>query len=147
NEAARAVQVVGQLRPDNPALATLKAKVDAGREVALLLAEAQRLAAAGRIVEPAGENAAALYREILRSDPQNDAAQAGLDKLENDLIAKATAAAEAGNYAESDRLLADAGKVRPGSSAVQNAGTRIVELRQGRARDPHQPAGAAIAGV
>ena len=144
NEAARAVQVVTQLRPDNPALATLKAKVDAGREVALLLAEAQRLAAAGRIVEPAGENAAALYREILRTDPNNQAAQAGLDKLENDLIAQATAAAEGGNYAESDRLLADAGKVRPGSNAVQNASTRIVEMRQGRASDLLQQAEAAI---
>lgn len=144
NEAARAVQVVTTLRPDNEALAALKAKVDAGREVALLLGEAQRLAANGRIVEPAGENAAALYREILRTDPQNSAAQAGLDKLEGDLIAQAMAAAEAGNYAESDRLLADAGKVRPGSSAVQNASTRIVEMRQGRASDLVQQADAAI---
>ena len=144
NEAARAVQVVTTLRPEDPGLVALKAKVDAGREVALLLGEAQRLAGAGRVVEPAGENAAALYREVLRTDPQNSAAQAGLDKLESDLIAQATAAAEAGNYAESDRLLADAGKVRPGSSAVQNASTRIVELRQGRAGELLQQAGAAI---
>lgn len=144
NEAARAVQVVSQLRPEDPALAALKAKVDAGREVALLLGEAQRLAADGRIVEPQGENAAALYREILRTDPQNSAATAGLEALEGDLIAKATAAAQAGNYAESDRLLNDAGKVRPGSSAVQNAGTRIVEMRQGRASGLVDEVGAAI---
>ena len=144
NEAARTVQVVGTVRPEDPGLAALKAKVDAGREIALLLGEAQRLATAGRAVEPAGENAAALYREILRTDPDNAAAQQGLVKLETDLIAKATAAAEEGNYAESDRLLADAGKVRPGSSEVQNAGTRIVEMRQGRAGDLAEQAGAAI---
>ena len=144
NEAARMVQVVGKLRPDNEALAALKAKVDAGREVALLLGEAQRLAAAGRAVEPAGENAAALYREILRTDASNSAAQQGLAKLEADLIAQAMAAAESGNYAESDRLLADAGKVQPGSAAVQNASTRVVEMRQGRAGDLQQQAAAAI---
>lgn len=144
NEAARMVQVVTRLRPDDEGLATLKAKVDAGREVALLLGEAQRLAAAGRAVEPAGENAAALYREILRTDPENAAAQAGLVKLEADLIAQATGAAEAGNYAESDRLLADAGKVRPGSDTVQNASTRIVEMRQGRAGNLAEQASAAI---
>src|SRR5690606_3527580 len=88
NEAARTVQVVTRLRPDDPALATLKGKVDAGREIALLLGEAQRLAAQGRIVEPAGENASALYREILRTDPNNEAVQQGLVKLEADLIAQ-----------------------------------------------------------
>jgi formylglycine-generating enzyme required for sulfatase activity len=143
-ESARLAQVVTRLRPEDEAVKSFKSKVDAGREVALMIGEAQRLAGEGRIVAPEGSNAAAIYRDVLRTDPNNAAATEGLSKLESDLIARATAAAEAGQYSESDRLLADAGRVRPGSQNVQNASTRVVELRQRRADQLLQQAGAAI---
>jgi formylglycine-generating enzyme required for sulfatase activity len=144
NEASRLAQVVARLRPEDPAVVAFRTKVDAGREVATMLAEAQRLAEAGRIVAPEGGNAAAIYRDILRSDPNNAAATQGLAKLEADLLAAATAAAQAGNYTEADRVLAEAGRVRPGSQAVQNASTQIVELRQGRSGDLARQVGDAI---
>lgn len=144
NEVARVVPILVKLRPEDPAVLALKAKVDSGREVGLLLAEAQRLASAGATIEPEADNASALYREVLRVDPQNLAAQQGLAKIESDLIAAATTAAEGGDYARSDKLLADAGKVRPGSSSVQDAGTRIVQMRQGKASDLLAQANAAI---
>lgn len=144
NEAARVVPMLVTLRPEDPGVVALKAKIDSGREVALMLAEAQRLAAAGRLIEPEGDNAAALYREILRTDPQNAAAQQGLAQIEGDLITRATRAAESGDYNQSDKLLAEAGKAQPGSSSVQDAGTRIVELRQERADDLLAQANSAI---
>lgn len=143
-EASRIAQVVGKLRPDDATVVLFKSKVDSGRETALMIAEAQRLAAAGQAVSPEGANAAAIYRDLLRTDPTNAAANEGLNKLEAELIARATSAAEAGNYTESDRLLADAGRVRPGSQNVQNASTRVVELRQRRADQLTQQVGAAI---
>lgn len=143
-EASRIAQVVTRLRPDDEDVKRFKAKVDSGREAALMLAEAQRLAAAGQIVSPEGNNAAAIFRDVLRTHPDNAAAREGLDALEAGLIARATAAAEAGNYTESDRLLAEAGRVQPGSQAVQNASTRVVELRQRRADQLVQQVGAAI---
>lgn len=132
NEATRLSQVALRARPNDPAVQAFRAKVEAGREVAMLLAEAQRLAAAGRAVSQDGDNALGIYRDILRTDPNNQAAQQGIAKLESDLIAQATSAAEGGNYDEAQRLLGDAGRVNPGSQAVQNAGTRIVELRGNR---------------
>lgn len=144
SEASRLAQVVSKVRADDPAVQAFKAKVDAGREVGTLLVEAQRLAAAGKVVAPEGDNAAEVYRGILRKDAQNAAALQGLAKLESDLLAQAGAAAQAGNYAEADRLLADAGKVRPGSQDVQNAATRIVEMRSGRTSELAQQANAAI---
>lgn len=132
NEATRIAQAVSRVRPDNDAVKAFKAKVDAGREVALLLAEAQRLAAAGRTVSPQGENALAIYRDILQNDPANTAAKQGIGKLESDLIGKAMTAAESGDYEASERLLADAGQIQPGSQAVQNASARIVEMRGNR---------------
>jgi formylglycine-generating enzyme required for sulfatase activity len=144
NEAARAAQVVSRLRPEDEAVVSFKAKVDSGREVALLLGEAQRLAAEGRFVSPEGGNAAAIYRDVLRSDPGNSTAIQGLASMEATMIERGLAAAQAGNYPEADRLLAEAGRVSPGSEGVQNASTRVVEIRQGRAEQLAQQTAQAI---
>jgi predicted small lipoprotein YifL len=98
SEASRLAQVVTRLRPENEAVLAFKAKIDAGREVATMITEAQRLATEGRIVAPEGANATAVYRDILRIDPSNAVATQGLAKLESDLLAAADAAAQAGNY-------------------------------------------------
>lgn len=142
--AALYVQALQRLRPAQPEVEALAAQLKSQRELSLLLAEAERLFAAGQHTEPSGENAAAIYREVLREQPDNGAAQAGLSRIESALIARASAAAEAGGYAESDRLLAEAGRLRPGSQSVQNASTRIVELRQDRARQLLAQANAAV---
>jgi len=144
NEAARLVPIITRLRPDDEAVKSVQNKIEAGRETALQIAQAEQMAASGNIVSPEGNNAALVYRSILSRYPDNAAALEGLSKLESDLIARATAAAEAGNYAESDSLLADAGKVRPGSQSVQNASTRIVEMREGAAGNLEQRINAAI---
>lgn len=133
NEAGRIVGVVARLRPDSAELASLRAKLDSGREVAALLAEAQRLADAGQLVSPEGGNAAEIYRQILRADPTNTGAQEGLARIEAQLLSQASQAAETGNFEDSQRMLADASRVAPGSATVQDASTRIVELRQTRA--------------
>lgn len=135
NEAIRIVGVVAPLRPDNPALASLRAKLDSGREVAGLLAEALRLERAGQLVEPAGENASEIYRQILRGDPNNPGAQDGLARVERLLVERAASAAESGNFGDSERMLADAGRVAPGSEAVQDASARVNELREQRVRE------------
>ncbi|HET6603281.1 MAG TPA: SUMF1/EgtB/PvdO family nonheme iron enzyme [Xanthomonadaceae bacterium] len=128
-------ETLAQLRPQDPAIAELQAGIDAARALSARLERARELARLGRHLEPAGENAVALYREILQENPGEPAALAGLVAAESELLTAAAAAATAGDYVESDRLLAHAGQVRPGSEAVQNAGTRIVELRQRRAAE------------
>lgn len=142
-DAARPMPMLLKLRGEDPAIQTLQQRVDAGRELDALLAEAQRLQQAGHLLEPAGDNAAAVFRRVLERDPAEPTALDGLLRLEAQLVAQATAAAEAGDYEASDRLLADASRVRPGSGTVQNAGTRIVELRQDRAGQLLQEANAA----
>ena len=131
--AALHLSTLRRLRPGLAALPELEAQLESKRSIALLMGEAGRLLAAGQLIEPPGENAAALYREVLREAPGHAEAQAGLSRVESALIARASVEAEAGNYDESDRLLAEAGRLRPGSQRVQNASTRIVELRQDRA--------------
>jgi formylglycine-generating enzyme required for sulfatase activity len=135
NEAVRIATTVTRLRPDHPELVVLRAKLDSGREVASLLAEAQRLVEAGSLAAPEGNNAAEIYRQILSRDPNNLGAQEGLARVEALLVNQAASAAESGNYQDSERMLAEAGRVSPGSEAVQDASTRIVELRETRARE------------
>lgn len=144
NEAVRIIGVVTPLRPDSPALASLRAKLDSGREVASLLAEALRLERAGQLVEPAGENASEIYRQILRGDPNNPGAQDGLARVERLLVERAARAAESGNFGDSERMLADAGRVAPGSEAVQDASARVNELREQRVRELLGEANAAL---
>ena len=144
NESARILSVVSKLRPDDPGIPLLKAKLDSGREVGMLLAEAQRLATAGKLIEPPGENAAEIYRSVLSRDPQNVAAQTGLTRVEAELVNRASQAAETGNYNESERLLAEAGKASPESDAVQDASARIESMREQRAKDLMQQSEAAL---
>jgi formylglycine-generating enzyme required for sulfatase activity len=142
--AAQVVPVLQRLRPEDAAVADYAQRVDDAREIALTMVEADRLAANGRILDPHGANAAELYRKVLQRVPDHAGAQAALAKIESDLVARATAAAEAGDYGESDRLLAEAARVRPGSGSVQNASTRIVEMRQDRASELLQQGLAAV---
>ena len=142
-DAAQPMPVLLKLRGEDAAILDLQQRVDAGRELAALLGEAQRLQQAGHLLEPPGDNAAAVFRKVLERDSAEPTALSGLSRLEAQLVAQATAAAEAGDYEASDRLLADASRVRPGSGTVQNAGTRIVELRQDRASQLLQQANAA----
>lgn len=144
NEAVRIVGVVAPLRPDNAGLASLRAKLESGREVAGLLAEAQRLEQAGQLVEPEGDNASEIYRQILRSDANNPGAREGLARVERLLVERAANAAESGNFQASERILADAGRVAPGSEAVQDASARVVELREQRVRELLQQGNTAL---
>lgn len=144
NEATRIVGVVSPLRPDSPALTSLRAKLDSDREVAGLLAEALRLERAGQLVEPAGENASEIYRQILSGDSSNAGARDGLARVERLLVERAASAAESGNFSDSERILADAGKVAPGSEAVQDASARVNELREERVQTLLEQGNAAL---
>lgn len=144
--AAQVLPVLQRLRPaDDGEVAAFAARLQDTRELALLLVEGERLTANGALVDPPAENAAAVYREVLARAPGHAGAQEALSRMETDFLARAHAAAEAGNYAESDRLLALAARVQPGSAAVQDASTRIVEMRQGRAGELLEQAYVAVA--
>lgn len=132
--AARALlPALTRARGEDARLQALREGIARQREHAALLDEARRLVAAGQLVEPEPDNAAALLRAVLRADPEHPEARAALADIERTLVTRAMAVAEAGDYAASDRLLADAARLHPGSDTVQNASTQIVELRQGRA--------------
>lgn len=133
DEAARLSAMANRYRPQSAGVAALAAKISAGREQAQQLSAAQRHIDEGRLVAPAGNNAAEAYRTLLEADPQSEAALAGLGQVETLLIGQAIAAADEGDHAEADRLLAQAAELVPGSTRAQDAGAQIVGLREQQA--------------
>ncbi|MGQ0802160.1 MAG: SUMF1/EgtB/PvdO family nonheme iron enzyme [Pseudomarimonas sp.] len=142
--AATIERVVARIRPEDPMVGELAAKIAVGREIELLIAQAQRLMSAGKLIEPGAESALSAFQEVLALDPQSETAKTGLLAIEAQLILAATEAAMESNYARADQLLVDAISVGTGSSAVQDATTRVVELRQRRAAEIVERANAHI---
>ncbi|MEQ8485691.1 MAG: TonB family protein [Pseudomonadales bacterium] len=94
------------------------------QRVEALLNQAVALYAAGRLTEPAGENAAETYRQVLAIDPGNDAARQGLDSVVQRAVANAESALFAGNV---DQAKAHLQRVKaidpnaPGLSSLEQA--------------------------
>jgi len=119
-----------QLFADDPAVAALTPRLAQAWKIDSMLAQASRLEAAGHAIAPFKPNAAEVYRQVQSIEAGNAAAEAGLSAIENDYIAPALAAAQAGHFPESDQLIAQAARVRPDSQALLDASKRIVEIRQ-----------------
>lgn len=133
--ATRALRVLRKLRPLDARTQAQQTRWESERKIASELKRAQSLFEQGKLVDPPQDNAADVYAAILAQDSRHAEALAGLSRVETELVGRATAAAEAGDYALSDKLLADAARARPGSGQVQNAGSQIVQMRQDRATE------------
>ncbi len=133
--AARAGRALAQIEPQSPEAARYAADLRLQQEIALLLAEGQRLRAAGELVGDEVDSAASVYREVLKLDPVQPQALEAIAGIEGELVAAALAAAESGDYRAADQRLAEAARVGAASGLVQDAGTRIVELRQRRSAE------------
>ncbi len=81
--------------------------------IAASLASAQAAVRTGHLLDPAAGSAFALYSEVLRLDPQNAAAQAGLDQLATHFIEQAESQLVEGNLDGAASALASARQVRP----------------------------------
>lgn len=82
-------------------------------QVEKLLSQAKRDYALGFMVEPEGSSAADRYREILRLQPQNADALAGMQRIGDVLAAEAAHAASTGNVNSTGRLIALLRSVQP----------------------------------
>jgi len=100
-----------RITPERPALASLGVRIRKEREAADVKVEKeeiQRLLAAaeqdfqqGRLDAPKGDNALESYRRVLARDPENDSAQAGIDRVAERFLALSGQAVD-------DRALDDA---------------------------------------
>jgi formylglycine-generating enzyme required for sulfatase activity len=125
-------RVLARARAQHPALASYREAVQAAQRAQALVRKGDIRARAGRIFKPEGQGAVSAYREALKAYPDFVPARDGLERLQADRLNRALAAAQSGEYAESERLQAEALRVLPDSPAAQDMAARIVELRQAR---------------
>ena len=114
-------------------LAHVRARAKTLHQVLPMLKRAAELMTAGHATTPAGQNALAVYREILRLDPGNQLADAGLESIERGYLGRALAAAAQDEFASADSTLAEASAIRPGSPELLETRARIEGIRRQRA--------------
>lgn len=82
-------------------------------EVQRLLEQARDKVQAGQYKKPRNNNAFALYRKVLKIDPQNEAALAGLQTIAGEYQKQARAERQAGNLGQGLALVKDGLEVMP----------------------------------
>lgn len=131
-DAQRIERIVTRAQPQHPELASYRQAIAAAQRAQQLTGRGDARAQAGRIFKPEAKSAVAAYREALQAYPEFLPARDGLVRLQDDHLNRALAAAQAGEYADSEALMADAARILANSPAHQDRSARISELRQVR---------------
>lgn len=131
-EAERYERVMARANPQHAGLASYRQAIEAARQAQEKVRLGEARAAADRILRPEGAGAVAAYREALALFPDYLPARDGLARLQARHLDRALSAAQSGDYAAAERLLAESGRIVPDSPAQQDMAARIVELRQAR---------------
>jgi len=143
-ESARLIAALGDLPHPGEELASLQAREKTLKQVIPLLTHAAELLAQAHATEPEGDNALAVYREVIKLDPGNKLGDQGLAKIERDYLDRALGAAAQDDFAGADKMLADAAAIRPGSHEMLDTHSRIEGIRRQRATNTLAQANSAL---
>jgi TonB family protein len=94
------------------------------------LAAADAAARAGHLLDPAAGSAHALYIELLRLDPKNAAAEAGLDRIATKFIEQAEGQLVEGKLDDAEGSLNSARQVRPENRRLKFLDAQLAKDRQ-----------------
>ena len=100
-----------------------------------LLADAEAALKAGRLQEPAGNNAFEQYRKVLSLDPANTKALAGLKSVGEQYVSLAEAALAKGRWSEADKQLQNAQKLLPNNERFLAVRKAVIEAAEEFARN------------
>jgi tetratricopeptide (TPR) repeat protein len=135
------LQLAASANPNYPTLTNVREEIQRATtlraEIQALLQQADNQLAEGVLVNPPGNNAAELYRRVLATDPDNEAALDGLLRVTDNVQARANRLLASGRIDDLTVLVERAGEVGLNESIVQtlqqrlNAeAERIAELEQ-----------------
>ena len=146
--AAARIDDIARILPDYPALPDLRAQLGKLRETAAAglardLDRAEAQLRGGRISGDA-DSAQSLFESVLKRDPDNARARAGLRRVAQSFVVQARAAIEDSNPGSADRLLNQAAALAPELGDLRAARIDLRELRERLAiaaeRPPPSPA-------
>ena len=132
--AAARTDAIARVLPAYPGLPELLGRIAQARDAerAALAQTLDRADAAVRAGHLAGgeDSALPLFREVLKSDPGNARAKAGLGQVAQAFVVQANAAIEDSNPGAADHLLASAAQLAPDLPDLRAARTELRELRE-----------------
>jgi len=132
-EAERLTAALGTLADSSDDVASLEARTRTLKQVMPMLSRAVDLLKQGRATAPANDNALNVYHEVIKLDPGNKLADAGLAQIEQGYLERALGAAAQDDFESADQVLADASSIRPGSHELLDTRSRIEGIRRQRA--------------
>ena len=134
NDSERAINALAGL-PQEPTaeLDALQARLKLLRRVSPMLTRAAELLRQGHVIQPADANALAVYRDVLKIEPDNKLAAQGLAQVQGGYLARALAAAAQDDFSGADSILEEGSAVAPGSKELLDTRTRIEGIRRQRA--------------
>src|SRR5690606_26450945 len=116
-EAQRYATQFSELPHSEAELENLRARLKRLAQVMPMLTAAAELLKQNRMVGEGDNNALAVYRKVLKIDPENRIADEGLGRIERGYLDRALGAAAQDDFASVDKILAEASSIRPGSQA------------------------------
>ncbi|HET7778529.1 MAG TPA: SUMF1/EgtB/PvdO family nonheme iron enzyme [Rudaea sp.] len=144
SDASRAIAQLELLPAQGNELESLRAQLKLLKQTGPLLTRAADLLNQGHATEPAGGNALAVYREVLRLDPTNKLAEQGLVQVQRAYLDRALAAAAQDDFSGADSILSEGSLVAPGSQELLDTRTRIEGIRRQRATNVLAQANSAL---
>ncbi len=130
--AQRFLAAYAELPHSNEEIDAVRERVKLLHQILPMLTRAADFMKQGKATE-GDDSALAVYRQVLKLDPGNHLADAGLASIERPQLDRALAQAAQDDFAGADATLAAASSIRPGSQAMLETHTRIDDLRRQRA--------------
>ena len=122
-----------ELPGSRPDVAALQLSLNTLNRVRPMLAQAAALLGEGKADRPAGDNAFAVYRQVLAIDPENAVAHQGLLQVQRAILDRALAGVAQNDFPAAARALDQAAVIVPDSPQMKDVRSRVQTMRQQRA--------------
>jgi formylglycine-generating enzyme required for sulfatase activity len=134
-QAQRLTEVLREIEPNRAVIAQVAGEINRRSTIASTLTAASAALEAGSLIGPEGENASALFQQVLALDPGNAEAQAGLETVFAAMMERAVGQAQELDFEAAEATLADALSVLDDRAAVDETRGRIESFREGYLAD------------
>jgi formylglycine-generating enzyme required for sulfatase activity len=138
DETAHLLRVVRNVNPQKTGLDQAFKRLEDLHDISTWLASGDSAFKKDLFIEPEGAGAVFYYRKVLRTDPQNSEALAGLLGVQQGLIDRAVSAARDFDFELAEKWLGEASKVRGTQDLVDEARVEIAGFRAAQAQKIEQ---------
>ncbi|WP_376697168.1 SUMF1/EgtB/PvdO family nonheme iron enzyme [Wenzhouxiangella sp. EGI_FJ10305] len=133
--------VVAEVEPEREIIGEVESAVEQRNSIGQALEQAAAALEAGRLTQPAGDNAAELFARALELDPGNETAEAGLVETHQAIVASAVSMAQEDlDFEGAEARLAEAEDVHESPEVIAEARDSIAEFRTRHIENLHDEA-------